>query len=104
METIYRIIHYVAGSDFGTDIHKTNTFRQTELQSIFEALVSKLKPGESAEYMKEDAKYFYPSMAYVENIGGKLYSYTAKGHKRLSRYNKPKATPKQISLTTSIAC
>lgn len=87
MGTIYRIIHYKEGSDLGTDIHKTTTFRQTELQSIFENLVRRLQPGESAEYMKEDSKYFYPSMAYVENENGTLYTYTAQGYKKVSKYN-----------------
>lgn len=104
MQTIYRIIHYTSGNDLGINIHVTNTFNKTELQSIFERLVRGLKVGESAEYMKEDAKYFYPSMAYVENIGGKLYTYTATGHKKLSKYNQQKLVTKQIRLTTSIAC
>jgi hypothetical protein len=85
--TTYKIIHYTNESQLGIDVYKTNVFRQTELQAQFESLVKKLKPGESAEYMKEDAKQFYPSMLYVENQNGILYSYTPKGHKRYSMYN-----------------
>ena len=59
MGTIYRIIHYKEGSDLGTDIHKTTTFRQTELQSIFENLVRRLQPGESAE--KRSTQYYEAS-------------------------------------------
>jgi len=87
MATTYRIIHYTATSQLGTDVYKTNVFRQTELQQQFETLVKKLKPGESAEYMKEDSKRFYPSMLYVENENGVLYSYTYNGFRRVSKYN-----------------
>lgn len=85
--TTYRIIHYTNDSQLGKDVFKTNVFRQTELRSQFESLVKKLKPGEAAEYMKEDEKKFYPSMVYVENENGILYSYTPKGHRRVSKYN-----------------
>lgn len=56
--TTYRIIHYTTDSQLGKDVYKTNVFRQTELQAQFESLVKRLKPGESAEYMKEDAKRY----------------------------------------------
>jgi hypothetical protein len=85
--TTYKIIHYTSIDPIGNTIHKTNTFNKTELQSKFDALVKRLKPGESVEYMKEDDKYFYPSMAYVENENGVLYAYTAKGHKVKSKHN-----------------
>ncbi|HEY3525606.1 MAG TPA: hypothetical protein VGK47_05380 [Nitrososphaeraceae archaeon] len=84
----YRIIHYTPGNPLGTDVFKTDIFRSSELEQQFETLVNKLQPGESAEYMKEDEKYFYPSMAYVENDNGTLYSYTHKGHRRTSKYNR----------------
>lgn len=83
----FSIIHYTAIDPIGNTIYKTNTFNKIELQNKFDALVKQLKPGESAEYMKEDDKYFYPSMAYVENENGVLYAYTAKGHKVKSKHN-----------------
>ena len=83
--TTYRIIHYTNNNPLGADIYKTNVFRQTELQSQFEALVKRLQPGESAEYMKEDNKRFYPSMLYVENENGILYTYTPQGYKKRSK-------------------
>lgn len=85
--TTYKIIHSTDTNQIGNTIHKTNTFNKTDLQNKFDALVKQLKPGESAEYMKEDDKYFYPSMAYVENENGTLYTYTAKGHKVKSKHN-----------------
>lgn len=85
--TTYRIIHYTNESQLGKDVFTTKTFRQTELQQQFESLVKRLKPGESAEYMKEDAKRFYPSILYVENENGILYTYTPTGHKKRSKYN-----------------
>ena len=85
--TTYRIIHYTKDSVLGTDIHKTNTFNKTELETIFHSLVKQLQPGESAEYMKEDDKWFYPTMMYVENENGKLYTHTATGKRKLSKYN-----------------
>lgn len=68
--TTYRIIHYTTDCPLGNDYFTTTTFRQTELQNQFELLVSKLKDGESAEYMKEDKIYFHPSMLYVEKENG----------------------------------
>lgn len=85
--TTYKIIHYGTIEPIGNTIHQTNTFNKTELQNKFDTLVKELKPGESAEYLKEDDKYFYPSMAYVENENGTLYTYTAKGHKVKSKHN-----------------
>lgn len=85
--TTYRLIKYDPANPLGQNIVVATTFRQTELQSQFQTLVKSLQPGESAEYMKEDEEYFYPSMAYVENENGILYSYTAKGHRRVSKYN-----------------
>lgn len=85
--TIYSIIHYTSADPIGKTVHKTDTFNKTDLQSKFDALVKQLKPGESAEYMKEDNKRFYPSLAYVENENGVLYSYTTKGHKVKSKHN-----------------
>ncbi len=84
---VYRIIHYTNDQPLGVDIYKSETFRKTELEQQFHDLAKRLKPGESAEYMKEDEKFFYPSMLYVENEGGTLYSYTANGHRRISKYN-----------------
>ena len=85
--TKYSIIYYSLENPIGEDYYTSKVFNQTELQSQFESLVKKLKPGESAEYMKEDNKRFYPSMQYVENENGKLYSYTYTGHKKVSKYN-----------------
>lgn len=84
---VYRIIHYQNTSPLGVDVFKSDKFCKSELESQFQALAKKLLPGESAEYMKEDDKYFYPSMAYVENENGTLYTYTAKGHKIKSKHN-----------------
>ena len=87
MKTTYSIIHYSLENPIGEDYYTSTVFNQTELQNQFETLVKRLKPGESAEYMKEDSKKFYPSMLYVENENGKLYSYTYTGRKKLSKYN-----------------
>jgi len=86
--TTYYILHYTTADPLGKEIYKTNVFRQTELQNQFKDLCRRLESGESAEYMKVDEKYYYPSMQYVENENGVLYSYTAKGHRRVSKYNK----------------
>lgn len=83
--TTYRIIHYTKENQLGDTVFSLDYFRKTELEGQFYTLVKKLKPGESAEYMKEDAKQFYPSMLYVENENGILYSYTP--HRKLSKYN-----------------
>lgn len=85
--TTYRIIHYDSANPLGKDVYTSNVFNQTELQQQFETLVKSLKDGESAEYMKEDNKMFYPSMAYVERENGKLFTYTPNGYKKLSKYN-----------------
>ena len=85
--TTYRIIHYTKSDPAGSTIFSLDYFRNTELESQFYLLVKKLKPGESAEYMKEDEKQFYPSMLYVENENGTLYSYTHTGHRKVSKYN-----------------
>lgn len=87
MKTTYRITKYTNDNPIGEDVFTSTVFMQTELQSQFEKLVRQLKPGESAEYMKEDSKHFYPSMAYVENEGGILYCYTQQGYKKKSKYN-----------------
>lgn len=85
--TTYHIIHYTNEFKPGKTIFSLTYFNKTELESQFHTLAKSLKPGESAEYMKEDGKQFYPSMLYVFNENGKLYSFTHTGHKRLSKYN-----------------
>jgi len=85
--TTYKIIHYSSENPLGKIIFSLDYFRKTELENQFHTLAKILKPGESAEYMKEDEKQFYPSMLYVFNENGKLYSLTHTGHKRLSKYN-----------------
>jgi len=85
--TTYRIIHYTNAVPLGIDVVKTNTFKKTELEQHFETTAKKLSDGESVEFMKEDNVYFYPSMAYVVKENGILYSYTASGNKRISKYN-----------------
>lgn len=85
--TTYHIIHYTKESQLGDTVFSLDYFRKTELESQFYALVKKLKPGESAEYMKSDNRNFYPSIMYIENENGTLYSYTHTGHRKVSKYN-----------------
>jgi hypothetical protein len=85
--TTYRIIHYTKECQLGIDVFKSKTFNKTDLESRFYSLVKKLQPGESAEFMKEDAKFFYPSIQYVVNEGGKLWCYAINGNRRESKYN-----------------
>lgn len=87
MKTTFIIIYYTNTSPLGEDVFTTNVFNKTELETQFKNLCDKLQNGESAEYMKEDNKRFYPSMLYVEKENDILYSYTYTGKKRISKYN-----------------
>jgi ribosomal protein S3AE len=85
--TTYKIIHYTAKEPLGINVVETNCFKKSAMELAFESLVKKLIDGESAEYMKEDNVFFYPSMQYVVKENGVLYSYTASGNRRVSKYN-----------------
>lgn len=96
----FRIIHYPSPDSLGIDVYTSSVFRKTELEYQFDALVRRLKPGESAEYMKEDNIFFYPSLAYVENENGILYTYTTQGHKCKSKYNYAENGVKKVDGST----